>query len=55
MKENILTVNNNPLHEEILKKIDEKIKSGLNENVVIERSSASVLPWGPLAQHPSIF
>lgn len=35
LKENILAVNNNPLHEEILREID--YKTELNENVIMRK------------------
>jgi hypothetical protein len=42
-------MNNNPLHEVTLKKIDWKLKIELNENVIIGKKSCKYVSSGILA------
>lgn len=55
---NVFTINNNPLNEVILKqkKVDWKIKSKLNKNIIIGKKSCQYVSTGTLSSHyPSIF
>ena len=48
-KKNVLTINNNPLNEVILKQVDWKIKTELNKNVIIGKKYCQYFNTGTLS------